>query len=70
MRRDARRDDNEYEIIQALEAIGCTVRRLDRPVDLLVGYRASNYLIEVKNPHGLNRLFSGSPIGRSYGRYH
>jgi len=56
MRHDARRDDNEAEIVKALEAIGCTVYRMDRPVDLLCGYRARNYLLEVKNPDGLNKL--------------
>lgn len=44
-----RRDENEPEIVQALEAIGCTVFRLDFPCDLLVGYRAKNFLVEVKD---------------------
>jgi hypothetical protein len=44
-----RRDDNEEEIIKALESIGCTVYRLDQPVDLLVGRGAKNILIEVKD---------------------
>jgi len=47
-----RRDANEQEIVDALEAIGATVYRLDRPCDLLVGYRAHNFLIEVKAPTG------------------
>ena len=47
-----RRDVNEQEIVDALEAIGATVCRLDRPVDLLVGYRARCFLIEVKAPNG------------------
>lgn len=50
MRRYAnRRDANEREIIDALEEIGCTVYQLDLPVDLLVGYRAKNFLLEVKD---------------------
>ena len=44
-----RRDDNEPEIIQALEAIGCTVYQLDEPCDLLVGRGAKNLIIEVKD---------------------
>ena len=44
------RDENEKEIRDALVAIGCTVEAIGRPVDLLVGYRARNFLIEVKNP--------------------
>ena len=44
-----RRDENEAEIVAALETIGCTVWRLDNPVDLLVGRGAVNILIEVKD---------------------
>lgn len=49
------RDDNEPEIIAALESIGCTVYSLDEPVDLLVGRGAKNILLEIKNVHGRNR---------------
>jgi len=45
-----KRDDNESNIINALEAIGCSVFRLDTPCDLLCGYRRRTYLLEVKNP--------------------
>lgn len=51
-----RRDGNEAAIIAALEAVGCQVERLDRPVDLIVGFRGQTFLIEVKDPHGRNRL--------------
>lgn len=44
------RDENEAEIIGALESIGCTVFPLDRPCDLLVGRGAKNILLEIKNP--------------------
>lgn len=43
-------DENEKEIVDALKAIGCDVVRIGRPVDLLVGYRKFNFLIEVKRP--------------------
>lgn len=43
-----RRDANEPDIIKALEAIGCTVEPMDK-VDLVVGYRGQNYLLEVKD---------------------
>lgn len=52
MKKKGRRDANEPEIIQALEAIGATVEQLNRPVDLLVGFRGRNYLLEVKAPRG------------------
>lgn len=45
-----RRDENEPAIVAYLEANGALVYRLDRPVDLLVGYRGAWYLLEVKNP--------------------
>lgn len=52
----AKSDANEKTIIRALEQIGCTVWRLRRPVDLLIGYRGQNGLLEVKNPDGRNRV--------------
>jgi len=47
-----RRDANEQEIVKALEKIGCKVVRLHTPADLLVGYRAKNFLIECKGKAG------------------
>lgn len=50
-----RRDDNEKEIVAALEKAGCTVVRIDTPCDLLVSCRARpaiNWLLEVKVPGG------------------
>lgn len=52
----AKTDDNEKDIIAALKKIGCTVERIGRPVDLLVGFRKRNYLIECKNTEGRNTL--------------
>lgn len=50
------RDLNEPEIISALRAIpGVRVEALDTPCDLLVGYRAHNMLLEVKQPGKENR---------------
>ncbi len=49
---NAKRDENEAEIVKALEGIGCIVVRLDTPLDLLVGYRGYNYLLEVKTAKG------------------
>lgn len=51
-RRAQRRDANEPAIIEALQAVGCTVEQLsleDGP-DLLVGRLGLNYLLEVKRP--------------------
>jgi Holliday junction resolvase len=55
IRRSAqRRDANEPEIVNALEAIGAAVQRLpgDGMPDLLVGFRGVLYLIEIKLPFG------------------
>ena len=46
----ARTDANQQEIVDALKKIGCSVEIIGLPVDLLVGYRAKTYLIEVKRP--------------------
>lgn len=49
MRRAARRDDNEAEIVAALRKAGAYVRYLDHPCDLLVGYQNRTVLFEVKD---------------------
>ena len=52
----AKNDANHKEIVTALQAIGCTVWQLGRPLDLLVGFRGKNVLLEIKNPDGRNRV--------------
>ena len=54
--RKKKRDANERDIIKALEELGATVYPLDRPVDLLVGYKGVTHLLEVKNPDGRNQV--------------
>ena len=44
-------DANQSEIVRTLRALaGVSVFVIGRPVDLLVGYRKVNYLLEVKMP--------------------
>ncbi len=50
-----RSDLNQPDIITALKKIGATVYVIGRPVDLLVGYRSQNYLLECKNLGGRNK---------------
>lgn len=52
MRRAARTDANQGEIQRALEAIGARVLYIKEPVDLLVGFRKRNVLLEVKTDAG------------------
>jgi len=56
VKRRHRKDDNEPEIVKALKKVGCKVCKIGRPVDLLVGFRSHNFLLEVKNPKGRNTL--------------
>lgn len=49
MRRAAKRDASEPEIVTALIQCGFSVYRLHQPVDLLVGHRGRNYLVECKS---------------------
>jgi len=56
-RRAENRDTNEPEIIAALEAVHATVCRWDA-VDLIVGFRRENFLLEVKRP-GMNQRKRG-----------
>ncbi len=48
MRRAAKRDVSEPEIVSALIQCGFSVYRLNQPVDLLVGFRGKNFLVECK----------------------
>ena len=50
MRRAARRDENEPDIIKALRQVGACVYPMDEPCDLLVGFRNQTILMEIKNP--------------------
>ena len=49
MRRAARRDDNEKEIVLALRKAGAYVTFVDFPVDLIVGYQGRTIMLEVKD---------------------
>lgn len=50
----AKRDQNETEIVLALQYAGATVVRLSQKgvPDLLIGFNGRNYLFEVKTPKG------------------
>jgi hypothetical protein len=65
IRRAARRDDNEVEIVRALEAAGASVTYLSAEgcPDLLVGYAGRTVLLEVKQPLGPK----GGNVGRGRG---
>lgn len=56
---DAKRDANEPEIVKVFQAKGISVHRLDKPLDLLLGYNKKNYLVEVK---GLNKDLNKNQI--------
>ena len=43
-----KRDASEMAIVDCLRKAGCSVIRVDRPCDLLVGYRGVAHLVEVK----------------------
>lgn len=48
----ARRDQNEPEIRRALEAVGAIIFDMDEPADLLVRFRGSWFVLEVKVAKG------------------
>ena len=54
MRRAAKIDENQPDIVKGLRKIGASVQPLHAVgagcPDLLVGYQGQNYLIEIKNP--------------------
>lgn len=49
MRRAAKRDIAEPEIVRVLTQCGFSVYRLFQPVDLLAGFRGKTFLVEVKS---------------------
>jgi hypothetical protein len=64
MRKAAKRDIAEPAIVTTLQLLGCSVLRLDQPVDLLIGYRGVTHLVEVKTPRS---KASGTARGRLTG---
>ena len=48
MRRAARVDANQEQIVSVLRASGATVWIIGLPVDLLVGYKNHTFLVEIK----------------------
>ena len=57
MRRAAKVDANQAEIISLLRQVpGVTVEVIGRPVDILIGYRGKNLLVEIKNKSGKDKL--------------
>ena len=54
-RYNAKVDQNQKDIIDALRKIGATVEVIGRPLDLLVGYRKRNFIVEVKQKGKENR---------------
>ncbi len=56
MRRAARTDGNQKEIVKALRKIGVSVEIIKKPLDLLLCHRGVTSLAEIKNLEGFNRL--------------
>ena len=54
---DAKRDESEPAIVEALRSVGADVALLKQPVDLLIGFRGKTYLAEVKT--GKAKLTTG-----------
>jgi hypothetical protein len=49
MRRAARVDANQEQIVSVLRAAGAVVWIIGLPVDLLVGYKNHTFLVEIKD---------------------
>jgi hypothetical protein len=49
MRRAARVDANQEQIVSALRGAGAYVWIIGLPVDLLVGYKGHTFLVEIKD---------------------
>jgi len=56
MRYAKRTDQNQAAIVQALNEIpGCVCYVLGDPLDLLIGFRGFNFLVEIKRPDKINQ---------------
>lgn len=49
IRRAARVDANQEQVVSALRAAGAYVWIISLPVDILVGYKNHTYLVEIKS---------------------
>lgn len=47
-----RTDGNAKEIIAALRKMGASVEQIDRPLDVLIGFRGVNIIAEIKTTRG------------------
>jgi hypothetical protein len=50
LRRAARIDANQPEIVKALRSVGALVLHMGHPVDLMVGFSGRWFAIEIKDP--------------------
>jgi len=73
VRRAAKIDDNQKEVVKALRKVGAVVRYLSQGEglpDLLVGYRAQTFLVEVKNINTHSREKGGSLLTPAQKDFH
>lgn len=56
MRRAAKQDANQSEIVARLRQCAVSVEIIGKPVDLLICHRGETSLMEVKNPDGKDTL--------------
>ena len=72
MRRAAKVDSNQAEIVAALKRIGVAVEIIGKPVDLLICHLGETALMEIKNPDGRDQLTKDQVefIARWPGRVH
>lgn len=56
MRRAAKVDENQAEIIEALRSVFVAVEVIGQPLDLLICHRSETSMMEIKNPDGRDAL--------------
>jgi len=72
MRRAAKQDYNQSQIIDSLRKCSVSVEIIGKPVDLLLCHKGETSLMEVKNPDGKDTLTKAQVefIARWPGRVH
>jgi hypothetical protein len=68
MRRAARRDANEPELIRFARELGAWLIPLDEPVDWLLAWQGQWQLVEIKQPHREGHVHEFSDAQRDFQR--
>jgi hypothetical protein len=68
MKYNSKIDENQKSIVKQLRAVGCTVllcHSLKNAFDILVGYKGVLYMMEIKNPKYLPKIYDRARLEKA-----